>query len=105
MQNELPESRSSCDEILNRINSWALNFNEFKISNSLRNIINNEGSKRKFSVYYIMKNRIIFPLKTLSDFSTIRFNYFEKEFYSITELNGGSFGKCMKAKNKFDNLL
>lgn len=103
MQNELSWEPTSCDQILNRINSWALNLNAFKISYSLRNIINNEGSKRRFSIYYIMRNQIIFPLKILSDFSIIRFNYFENEFYWITEINSGSFGKCMKAKDKFDN--
>jgi hypothetical protein len=45
MTARLPHKRLDCEEILERMNSWALNKEELEINNELKNIIASKESE------------------------------------------------------------
>ncbi len=61
MTSNSPFERPTCEDIINRIRFWAMNEHEFKIDDEIRNLIISEANKKTFSIYYMIRTKIIYP--------------------------------------------
>ncbi len=69
MTARLPHKRLDCEEILERMNSWALNKEELEISNELENIIASKESENELTIYSMLRSEIDLIENSSSDSS------------------------------------
>ncbi len=56
MCSDLPQRRPNCKEILDKMNSWALNEGELEINQELENIIASKERENEFTIYSILRS-------------------------------------------------
>jgi Zyg-11 family protein len=58
MTSIVPSERPNCEEILERKHMWALNGNEFKLEDELKNFINCEVNNENYYIYSILESNL-----------------------------------------------